>query len=85
MKKFSYTITDEVGIHGRPAGMLVKKASEYQSAVTLTSKGKSADAKRIMAVMGLGVKKGDSVEFSIDGADEAVAAKGLEDFMKANL
>lgn len=84
MSKFSYTVTDEVGIHGRPAGVLVKKASEFKSNITIACKGKTADAKRIMAVMSLGAKKGDKVDVTIDGADEAAAAKELEEFFKAN-
>ncbi len=85
MKKFSYTITDDLGIHARPAGLLVKKASEFKSVTTLVCNGKTADAKRILATMTLGVKKGQTVEFQIEGEDEAVAAAALESFMKENL
>lgn len=84
MTKFSYVVTDEVGIHGRPAGVLVKKCSEYTSNITIACKGKSADAKRIMGVMSLGAKKGDTVEVTIDGADEAAAKTALEAFFKEN-
>ena len=84
MTKFTYVVTDEVGIHGRPAGMLSKKCTEYKSNITITCKGKSADAKRIMAVMSLGAKKGDKVEVSIDGSDESVAKTAIEKFFKEN-
>ena len=84
MTNFSYVVTDEVGIHGRPAGVLVKKCSEFQSKITISCKGKSADAKRIMGVMSLGAKKGDTVEVAIDGADEADAKAALEAFFKEN-
>ena len=84
MSKFTYVVTDEVGIHGRPAGVLVKKCSEYKSTITIACKGKSADAKRIMGVMSLGAKKGDTVEVSIDGEDEAAAKTALEAFFKEN-
>lgn len=40
MKQFSYTITDEVGIHARPAGLLVKEAKKYASKVTISKDGK---------------------------------------------
>ena len=39
MKTFTYTIQDEVGIHARPAGLLAKKAKEFQSAITLEKDG----------------------------------------------
>jgi len=84
MTNFSYVVTDEVGIHGRPAGVLVKKCSEFKSNITISCKGKSADAKRIMGVMSLGAKKGDTVEVAIDGADEADAKAALEVFFKEN-
>ena len=57
MESFVYTITDEVGLHARPAGLLVKEVKSMTSAVTLRAKGKSADAKKIIAVLSLGVKK----------------------------
>ena len=84
MTKFSYVVTDEVGIHGRPAGVLVKKCGEYKSNITIACKGKSADAKRIMGVMSLGAKKGDTVEVTITGEDEAAAKTALEAFFKEN-
>ena len=59
MKSFSYTVKDELGIHARPAGMLVKEVKNFQSKVTLEKDGKSVDASRLMAVMGMGVKKSD--------------------------
>ena len=56
MKQFTYVVTDEIGIHARPAGLLVKEAKQFQSTVMLTCKGKSAAATKLMAVMGMGVK-----------------------------
>ncbi|MCI8948034.1 MAG: HPr family phosphocarrier protein [Lachnospiraceae bacterium] len=47
--------------------------------------GKSVDAKRIMAVMSLGVKQGNKIELSIEGTDEDTAATELEAFLKENL
>ncbi len=85
MKKVTYTITDQLGIHARPAGLLVKEVGKYSSTVTLSNGVKEADTKKIMAIMALGVKKGQNVTFTIEGADEAAAAAGIEAFMKANL
>lgn len=85
MKQIKYAVKDELGIHARPAGMLVKVAMGFKSAVKMTAKGKEADAKRIMAVMGLGVKKGDEITINIDGEDEDAAKTAMEDFLKANL
>ena len=55
MKEIKYTITDPLGIHARPAGLIVKLAAGFKSAITLDNGAKKADAKRIMAVMSMGV------------------------------
>ncbi|HJB96420.1 MAG TPA: HPr family phosphocarrier protein [Candidatus Mediterraneibacter intestinigallinarum] len=85
MKEFKYVITDPEGIHARPAGILVKQAAGYQSTVKITKGEKSADAKRIFGVMGLGVKTGEEVTITVEGADEDTAAAELETFFKENL
>ena len=85
MKTFSYVITDELGIHARPAGMLVKKAAEFQSTITVEKDGKKADAKRIMALMSLAAKKGAKINVTVEGPDEAAAAVAVEKFIKENL
>ena len=64
MKEFTYTIKDEQGIHARPAGELVKAAAAYPCKVTISKDGKEVDAKRILGVMGLGVKCGETVRNS---------------------
>lgn len=85
MKQFEYKITDSLGIHARPAGLLVKTASAFSSAITIEKGDKNGDCKRIFAVMGLGVKCGDTVTFKIEGADENEAKNVLEKFMEENL
>lgn len=87
MKTIEYAVTDPMGLHARPAGILVKKAAAFQSKITVenTGKGKSADAKRIMGVMSLGVKNGQKIVLTIEGDDEEQAAQELEAFLKENL
>lgn len=86
MKKLTYTITDPVGIHARPAGLLVKTARGLGSEVTLvTEDGKSAGGTKLLAIMGLGIKQGDTVAFQVSGGDEEASAVALEKFLKANL
>ena len=85
MKEFKYVIKDEQGIHARPAGMFVKEAAAFSSKVTISKDGKEVDAKRILGVMGLGVKKGHEVTFTFDGADEEAAYEAVSKFMQENL
>lgn len=85
MKTFEYTVKDELGIHARPAGLLVKEVGKYKSHVSLTKESKKVDASRLMAVMSLGVKQGQTVKVEVEGEDEADAAAGLSAFFKSNL
>lgn len=85
MKTVQYTIKDELGIHARPAGMLVKEAAQFKSNIKIAGPNKEVDAKRIMGVMSMGVKQGDTVTLTIEGEDEAQAAEALEKFLQENL
>ena len=85
MKEIKYIITDPLGIHARPAGMLVKEAGKCLCNVTLSVGGPAVDAKRIMGVMRLAVKQGMEITMSFDGSDEEAASANMEAFLKANL
>lgn len=84
MRSFMYTIKVPVGMHARHAGLLVKEVSQFECAVTLSRGERTADARRILGLMGLGVKQGDLVTVTCDGPDEDVAAKHLKDFLWLN-
>lgn len=85
MRTFGYVIKDEVGIHARPAGLLVKEAKKYESRITVSVDGKSAEATKLMALMGLGVKCGQTVEVLVEGTDEDTAWEQIKAFFEANL
>ena len=85
MKEFQYVIKDELGIHARPAGLLVKEAASFPCSVTIAKDGKEVDAKRILGVMGLGVKCGQEITLKTDGEQEAEAMEALCSFLKENL
>lgn len=85
MKTFEYMIKDEVGLHARPAGMLAKEAKKYESKVTVNKDGKSVEATKLMALMGLAVKCGDTVKVEVSGADEETAFEAMKQFFENNL
>ena len=85
MKSFSYTVKDELGIHARPAGMLVKEVKNFKSKVTLEKDGKVIDATLLMAVMSMGLKKDQTVTITVEGADEDAAYDALKSFFETNL
>ncbi|MEM1483600.1 HPr family phosphocarrier protein [Oscillospiraceae bacterium PP1C4] len=80
MKSFNYKVNHPMGIHARPAGLLVKEAAKFTSDIQLITPNKAVDAKRIMAVMGAGVKCGDLVTITASGVDEAEAQATLQAF-----
>lgn len=85
MQKFTYVIRDEVGIHARPAGLLVKAAKAYDCRIRIIKGGKSAEATKLMALMQLGVKCGDTVEVEVEGADEVRVCSDMKTFFENNL
>ena len=85
MRQFQYTITDPVGIHARPAGLLVKAAKALDSTVTVEKDGKSAAATKLMSLMGLGIKGGDTVTVSVEGGNEQASLTAMEQFFRDNL
>lgn len=85
MKQFSYVIKDAIGLHARPAGLLVKEAKKYHCSIMVEKGEKIANALRLMALMGLGVKCGDTVFITVDGEGEEEAAMKLQDFFEKNL
>lgn len=85
MKRFEYTITDPVGIHARPAGLLVKEIKNFAGCtVTVTKGDKSVNALKLIALMGMGIKQGDTVTVSVEGENEESVAAAIETFFKGN-
>jgi phosphocarrier protein len=85
MKQFSYTITEEHGIHARCAGKLVSEAQNYNSNISIEYNQRIENLKRLFTVTCMGVKKGDFVTIKVEGADEREAATALEKYFRENL
>ena len=87
MKEFQYTITDPIGVHARPAGLLAKAAKGLDSTITITKAdgSKSAAATKLMAIMGMGITSGETVKVTVEGGSEDANAAAMEQFFKENL
>ena len=82
MNSFEYTVKDENGIHARPAGLIAKRAAEFHCEITIECNGKSASLKKLLSLMGMGIKKGDTVKvFAEDNTD----ISSLRKFMEENI
>lgn len=85
MREVKYHITDELGLHARPAGRLVKVLSAFGSDVRLSTPNATVDGKRLMGVMGLTAKQGDELTLTFEGGDEEAAAAAAQSFLEENL
>lgn len=84
MAEKTFTIVDELGIHARPATLLVNTANKFSSDVNLEYNGKSVNLKSIMGVMSLGVSQGAEVKVVANGADADAVIDALTATMKEN-
>ncbi len=81
-ERFEYTVTDPNGLHARPAGLLVRKVQELSGEVTVEYKGKTANLKKLLAVMGLGIHGGDTVTITVEGEKAKEEAEILKEHLK---
>ncbi|ENH96906.1 phosphocarrier protein HPr [Gracilibacillus halophilus YIM-C55.5] len=77
------TITDETGVHARPATVLVNKAGSFTAEMTLEYNSKSINLKSIMGVMSLGIPQGAEIKITADGSDEQEAIDAVYDVIKS--
>ena len=86
MKQFEHTITDPLGIHARPAGLLAKAAKGFaDTIVTVSKNGNAVKASQLMKLMGLGIKQGDVVTVAAEGPSEDAAIADMQSFFRENL
>ena len=82
MESFKYTIKDELGLHARPAGMLVKEAAKMDSKITLKKGDAEGDLKKIFSIMKLCVKQHDEVEGIVEGGAEKENCEFVKKFFE---
>lgn len=85
MVSFNYVIRDRLGIHARPAGILIKEAGKLESKITICKGTKKGNAKKIFEVMGLAAKQNDEITVMVEGDTEAADAEVLRAFFENNL
>ncbi|MBS6395551.1 MAG: HPr family phosphocarrier protein [Clostridiales bacterium] len=85
MKTFQYTVKEELGMHARPAGLILQLAKEFDSKITVSNKGKKGNLKRLLSVVDLDIQFGDTVTVTVEGSDEEIAAEEMLAFFEENL
>ena len=84
MVSFDYTIKDALGLHARPAGILVKRLKTLPCEVSVACGDRKADAKKLFALMGMAVKCGETVTVSVEGEGEDEVMEELIAFFEEN-
>lgn len=82
MEQQTFTITDETGIHARPATLLVQAASKFDSDIQLEHNDKKVNLKSIMGVMSLGVGQNQDITIIAEGDDEKEAIEAVASTLK---
>ena len=85
MVEFQYTITDEAGIHARPAGNIVAALKGFECYITCWSDGEAYDVKKLLSFMGSELKYGEVVTVRTEGPDEVEAAEAAKKAFEENL
>jgi phosphocarrier protein HPr len=73
----SVTVSNQPGIHARPAALFVRKAAEYKSEVFVKHGDLTVNGKSIMGVMMLAAETGAELLISATGPDEEQAVDAL--------
>ena len=71
-------ITNQFGLHMRPAAMLARLANRFHSNIWVTKDGVEVDGKRVMSLISLAAGAGAELRSRIEGADAAQAMRALE-------
>ncbi len=84
MQSREIVVTNKLGVHARPAGMIVDLTGKSKSDITLEYEGNKVNAKSILNVMMLAITPGSTVKFIANGEDEKQILDQLEQLFREN-
>ena len=77
MTSQTVNVTNESGIHARPAALFLQAAQSFQSNITVTRDGRTGNAKSLLGLLSLGIKKDSVITINAEGSDEKEAVAAL--------
>lgn len=83
MMKTSVVLTNESGLHARPASLFSAAAQKFASKITLEKGDVQVDCKSIIKLMTLGITKGTEISIIAEGEDESQAVEALAELVKS--
>ena len=81
MVKRDVIITNNIGLHARPATFFIQKANSFHSSIWIEKDDRKVNAKSLLGVLSLGIAKGMTIVLIADGQDEDLALEGLSDLI----
>ncbi len=78
------TVTNQVGLHARPATFFIQKANEFKSSIWVEKDERRVNAKSLLGVLSLGIVKGTVINLIADGVDEKEAVDALVELLNSN-
>ena len=78
MYEIEAILSNETGIHARPASMFVKESSKFKSNIKILKEDKEYIAKSILSILSMGAVKGDTIKICAEGEDEKEAVEALK-------
>ena len=85
MVKREVIITNNIGVHARPATFFIQKANTFKSSIWIEKEERKVNAKSLLGVLSLGIAQGMTISIVADGSDENDAVDGLVDLIKTGL
>lgn len=77
-------ISNQVGLHARPATFFIQKANEYKCSIWVEKDERRVNAKSLLGVLSLGITKGTTITLLADGSDEKEAVAALSELVSGN-
>lgn len=77
-------VSNQVGLHARPATFFIQKANEFKSSIWVEKDERKVNAKSLLGVLSLGITRGVNINIIADGADEEQAVLALVELISSN-
>ena len=77
MPELTLTVVDPAGLHARPAARFVRAAARFESRIVIRHGGHEADAKSLIALLGLAIRPSSEIVLAADGPDAEAAIAAL--------
>lgn len=82
MKTFDYVVSNNLGIHARPAAMIAQACTNFKASVVIEGNGEEARGNDVLSILSLHAAKGTSLKFIVDGEDEDACIEKIQEVLK---